>query len=121
MYLTGSELITAERYEQLLKHGRTIAKDVKYNTKNELLIAAEELLISCSNKNYPTDTRSLGYMAPPGWDKDIFVKMMQKPVKGRLIIAGALIAAELDRLHYIEHENNSNEQLQENHYGSTNG
>lgn len=35
---------------------------------------------------------------PENWDKAIFDKMISKPWKQRLIIAGALIAAEIDRI-----------------------
>ena len=37
---------------------------------------------------------------PNGWDQEIWEKMIRKPHQERLIIAGALIAAELDRLNY---------------------
>lgn len=39
---------------------------------------------------------------PTGWDKSIWAKMCSKSYKERLIMAGALIAAELDRLTSIE-------------------
>ena len=35
--------------------------------------------------------------APHGWDKELFEKMVDKPHIERLTIAGALIAAEIDR------------------------
>ena len=36
------------------------------------------------------------------WDEDLWQKMCNKSYKDRLIIAGALIAAEIDRLQSIE-------------------
>jgi len=93
---TGIELITQERAEQILKHGRTVDLDVKQNTKGELSFAAA--LLSCPNPE------SMGYNSnsdlgkPEKWDKEVFKHMMSKTYKERLIIAGALIAAEIDRL-----------------------
>ncbi len=37
-------------------------------------------------------------LPPEGWNKELHNKMMNKPYKDRLIIAGALIAAEIDRI-----------------------
>ncbi len=39
---------------------------------------------------------------PKEWDKTITEKMLNKNYKQRLVIAGALIAAEIDRLELIE-------------------
>lgn len=42
-------------------------------------------------------------MNPPSfWDKALWKRMIEKPEKERLIIAGALIAAEIDRIQYVE-------------------
>jgi len=47
----------------------------------------------------PCPKKCHNYQLPPnGWDVDIYKKMRNKSYKERLIIAGALIAAELDRL-----------------------
>ncbi len=86
---TGIELIAKERQEQIEKHGRTLAHDKEININGELLIAARRL-IARSDGAYPTP--------PNGWDKTIWDKMLAKSHKDRLIIAGALIAAEIDRL-----------------------
>jgi len=85
---TGIELITEERIEQVEKHKRTITKDILNNPNGELMAAARLLL-------YPDATAS---QAPNNWDKIIWNRMRNKTVRQRLIIAGALIAAELDRL-----------------------
>ena len=88
---TGIELIKKEREEQIIKHGRTTEKDVQQNGSYQLAIGASKLLA------YPAECHN--YQLPPdGWDVDIYKKMRDKPYKERLIIAGALIAAELDRL-----------------------
>ena len=85
---TGIELINDERDEQLgPKHNRTIEYDVRVNELRQLSRAAAELI---GDKKY--------YSTPNGWDNQLWEKMTKKSYKKRLIIAGALIAAEIDRL-----------------------
>jgi hypothetical protein len=88
---TGIELIAEERNEQIVKHGRSVQADIKNNRSFQLVIAAKKLLESPGETPYSTK-------APIGWDLDIWVNMAFKPYKERLIIAGALIAAEIDRI-----------------------
>ena len=78
------------------KHGRTVEQDVKLNTENQLSIAASWLSIGFKAPECPT---------PKWWDKTIWDKMLNKSRKERLIIAGALIAAEIDRIQAIETTN----------------
>lgn len=97
---TGIELIVQERNEQLEKHGRTIEADLKFNGHGQLSEAAS---ILTATDLHPSEAKAY---CPSGWDIDGFEYMMSKPYKQRLIIAGALIAAEIDRLQRIEeHEN----------------
>lgn len=93
---SGAELIAIERQEQIDKHGRTIERDVKENTNNELAIAAMLLL-----DKYPS---AVGF--PENWDQELVQKMISKPYKDRLIIAGAFIAAEFDRVEILTKNNN---------------
>ena len=93
---TGIELITIERQEQIEKHGRTIEKDVLENTTEELSFGAA--LLCCPDPTAMGFDPASGEGRPEKWDKPIWIKMMSKPYKDRLVIAGALIAAELDRL-----------------------
>ncbi len=89
-------MIAKERQEQIEKHGRTIAKDVIENKEAQLSFAAA--LLSCPNpKSMGFDPNS-NVGRPEKWDKKIFNHMMSKSYKDRLVIAGALIAAEIDRL-----------------------
>ena len=91
MAQTGIELIVQERKEQIEKHNRTIEQDVRKNGSYQLAIGASKLLA------YPAECHN--YQLPPnGWDVDIYKKMREKAYKERLIIAGALIAAEIDRI-----------------------
>jgi hypothetical protein len=95
---TGIELITQERYEQLTKHNRSIQQDVIYNSSFEkpLTKAASALTVEVGNR------LATAAMKPENWDQEMWDKMMGKPYKERLIIAGALIAAEIDRVQAIE-------------------
>lgn len=90
---TGAELIAIERQEQIEKHGRTIERDVKENTEGELAYFAGVLCHERSN-----EVEEVMNYLPPKWDRELCRKMLNKPYKERLIIAGALISAEIDRL-----------------------
>lgn len=87
--MTGSELISQEREEQIKKHGRSIEDDINENEDGQLSLAARIL-------SQPTieDAQGPPYM----WDSPIWYKMIKKSYKERLIIAGALLAAEIDRM-----------------------
>ena len=85
---TGIELIAAERQEQFTKHERTIERDVKENPNGELIDGA----IACLTGNEGN--------FPINWDNNFTQNVVYKPIKERLIIAGALIAAEIDRINY---------------------
>lgn len=99
---TGIELIAKEREEQINKHGYTKEQDLMYQS-NELLQATSGILGLPRTGTKSTVSMSIMSLTPPtGWDKFIWAKMCSKPYKERLIIAGALIAAELNRLNAIE-------------------
>lgn len=95
---TGIELIAKEREEQITKHVRTIANDVKNNKNGELSFAAA--VLSCPNPLAMGASPVNNYSCPSGWDVKMWNKIFKKPYKDRLIIAGAFIAAEIDRLQY---------------------
>jgi len=82
--LTGIEEIAKERKEQIQKHGFSIDHDVNYYTEGQLVDAAVGLLTDNSN-------------APDNWNVAQYNKMIGKSGIEKLIIAGALIAAEIDR------------------------
>jgi hypothetical protein len=94
---TGIELIADERKEQIEKHRYTIEHDRLNNSQQELSHAARALLRDKVRLNSSFDD---GY--PFAWRDNYkaWAKMAFKPYKERLIIAGALIAAELDRLQF---------------------
>ena len=93
---TGIELITEERLEQIQKHGRTLEYDANYNDNGQLIEAASILL----TPNLQHAELEYDPNCPFGWDDDIWEHIIEKSYKDRLIIAGALIAAEIDRLSY---------------------
>jgi len=101
--MNGIELIAKEREEQLKKHGISVKNDahfnslMQYNGMTPLPIAVVGLLDDSFNH------------VPSHWDKRILKKMRNKPYKERLIIAGALLAAEIDRLQYLEGQEENNE------------
>lgn len=90
---TGIELIADERNEQINKHGITTAKDLVDNPRMQLADAAAVLITPL----IITPRKRLSLM-PSHWDDVICLKMCAKSHTERLIIAGALIAAEIDRI-----------------------
>lgn len=91
MKQSGIELIGQERKEQIEKHGRTIEHDIIINDKGQLIDAVIGIL-----------DEHVEHKIPEGWDIDICHYMARKPYLDRLIIAGALIAAEIDRINYLK-------------------
>jgi len=86
--MTGVELIANERKEQIEKHGRTVARDYAENSNEQLVDAATAII-----QRNPI-------FWPNGWDGDVYAKIRKKERKEQLIIAGALIAAEIDRMNF---------------------
>ncbi len=85
----GIELISIERAEQIEKHGRTPERDVIENDGYQLRQAAQKII----------DVPKVRYNGKPkGWDQYIWGKICDKDYVQRLTIAGALIAAEIDRV-----------------------
>lgn len=91
---TGIELIEQERKEQIEKHGFLVGANDEYYQKNELVDAAMYALTQ-DRKHYPES-----------WEFWFHDKMVEKERRmsehefwiERLKIAGALIAAEIDRV-----------------------
>lgn len=97
---TGVDLITDERKKQIKKHGFTAEHHAlnseKWYSRFQLQTAAKYLL----DEDIPES--ELRIKVPINWDVDWFERLNKRERKERLVIAGALIAAELDRLNYIE-------------------
>lgn len=86
----GIQLIAKERNEQINKHHRSLEYDKGLNTKRELISGVIALIGEEDNCN-PLEF-------PEQWDTKLVLHMSEKEYKERLIIAGALIAAEIDRI-----------------------
>lgn len=100
---TGIELITEERQKQITKHGFTAEHHAlnsdKWYKENQLQEAAFFLLDESAS---PEELKN---RVPKNWDYTWFYDLNHRERKERLIIAGALIAAELDRLEFISNNN----------------
>jgi len=84
---SGIELIAEERQEQIEKHGFSVEDDAEYYQKNELIKAA----LFCIDNSV--------FEWPFYWQEKFRDKILNKRDQiERLKIAGALIAAEIDRL-----------------------
>ncbi|MDI9256343.1 hypothetical protein [Flavobacterium sedimenticola] len=95
MKKSGIELISDERQKQIEKHGFTgehHANHPEWYDNRQLIQAAETLLMP--------EIRSC--FIPVNWDVEWFERLCKKSYKERLIIAGALIAAEIDRLESLK-------------------
>lgn len=95
---TGIELIVQERKEQIEKHNRTVEHDVHSNDQGQLRFAADFIISYIKFSPNPDNFK------PEGWDIDYWSKLCKKSYRERLIIAGALIAAEIDRLQFKDEE-----------------
>ncbi|MEP2445610.1 MAG: hypothetical protein ABJI69_00155 [Balneola sp.] len=83
--MTGITKIQKERKDHLTKHGYTAEHDDQY-TKEELLDAA----LFCITGDMSN--------APVSWHDEFYRKVFRKCRVDQLAVAGALIAAEIDRL-----------------------
>lgn len=92
---TGVELIADERKEQIEKHGYSIRDDKEYNTSFEFPLTKVASALSIDDNGNRLAKEA---MKPSNWNQESWDKMMSKTYKERLIIAGALIAAEIDRI-----------------------
>lgn len=86
---TGVELIAEERQEQIEKHKWDIEHDACYH--NEELITAALFCIDPWRFEWPW-----------GWIENFRTKIRYKNRINQLKVAGALIAAEIDRLQYYQ-------------------
>lgn len=100
---TGIELIADERQHQINKHGFTgehHANHPEWYDKGQLLQAAEQLI-----SRHPIERDSY----PENWDDDWFTDLLCRGYDERAIIAGALIASELDRRNALKEKEATHE------------
>src|SRR5688572_10498777 len=98
--LTGVELIARERQEQIEKHGFSVIHDAEYYQNFELLQAA----LFCIDQTIPEGYGLKTYKPwPEGWGEKFKHKILAKDVIGQLKVAGAFIAAQIDKLQSEQH------------------
>ena len=87
--MNGAELIAKEREEQIEKHGWTAVHDDAHRAGD--LVHAAAWILAVFNSNLPQDIE---------WprEEDFARKILNHDHQERLAIAGALIAAEIDKL-----------------------
>lgn len=97
--MSGAELIAAERQRQMDVEGWTPTHDDDHE-RGELLIASKAYIEAALNVN---DQHGVGYELPPyDWPWDVtYWKPSSDPIRN-LVKAGALIAAEIDRLQRVD-------------------
>lgn len=110
---TGVQLIADERqFKQIERHGFTAehhANNPQWYANGQLISAAHMI------SEYDADDE-ISYlyrdMPPLNWDKEWWQRLCDQPKMDRLIMAGAFIASEIDRLNYLKaNENQSSESL----------
>lgn len=90
--MTGTEMIANEREEQIIKHGYTLEHDRDIETNGGLIDGAQYLL-----RNYSGYEDNSKYF-PEKWMDYTKEKFDMKGDIETLTVAGALIAAEIDRI-----------------------
>lgn len=94
---SGVELIADERQEQITKHGWTPQHDRQTHYDGELVLAALALLHPSTNPIFLTE------LGAPEWAINIrlYKERCENGEIELLKVAGALIAAEIDRLNNV--------------------
>ncbi len=99
--VSGAMEILEERYEQLEKHGYTTQFDIDKNGGFQLIEMAQALM-----NPYTPSIEEIIKKMPDGLQQGMtdkeWCRMMQKSFQERLRIAGALIAAQIDREKALE-------------------
>ncbi len=95
--MDGADWIKNEREEHVPKHGYTEDHDDEWNSHGELAQAAGYLIGEVvAFPHHWDDTFCASY--PAAWDPSHKEKFDEKSDIEKLVVAGALIAAEIDRL-----------------------
>lgn len=91
---TGIELFTEEREKQIYKHGFTGEHHFNHpEWYNERQIIQAATLLTLEDLRQNT-------WYPKNWDGKWFYELCNRPYSERLVISGALIASEINRLTY---------------------
>lgn len=95
----GIDQIIEERHKHFIKE-RTIAKDVAFNSNNELISAIMMLAakIGFNRTGQLMPNEAFNDLRPETWDKGKCLKYVQRAEIEQLKMIGAFAAAEIDRL-----------------------
>lgn len=99
--MTGIERIAAERKRQIEAEGWTAAHDLQHRHGELAMVACAYALPWAIDINGEYDCDSERLFRASGW-ADKYYKSLRQPRLRQLEIAGALIAAEIDRQLMIE-------------------
>lgn len=94
--MTGAQIISKERQNQIDERNFTPAYDSKVNLLGQLVFASAYITVE------PMTDSVIADFCPSGWGKDYWAAICQKSYKDRLKLAGSFLAAELDRLRFDE-------------------
>jgi len=100
---TGIEIIAQERqFKQIEKHGFTAEHHASHPEwyGNGQLISAAHMISAYDENESPEDLYR--ELCPLNWDLVWWQKLCDETLLRRLAMAGAFIAAEIDRLKYLE-------------------
>lgn len=98
-YNDGIDLISKERIEQRVIHGYSTPKDAEYKN-NELILLAMYCLMNDNSKRDNLESFLFYDENGPKFSNKLLLKLKDKSKYSKLIVAGALIAAELDSMIY---------------------
>lgn len=98
----GVEAFRVERIKQIMK-GHTVESDAEHNNDYELSIGAQ-LIAFTPNEGMDMTDRYEMLVKLTGWEPYFCETVLEKDYKDRLRIAGALLAAEYDRIIYLENK-----------------
>jgi hypothetical protein len=99
---TGIELISNER-QRVIGLGVTVEHDVE-NNANKQLIEAISLLVADGGRDVQDNFlyEKMRLEAPPsGWNPKAWEELSKSDYTSRLIAAGQMIAAEIDRINHV--------------------
>lgn len=102
----GLRLFTDERVKHF-NEGRTLDKDIEQNNNHQLVNIARFLLLQVNpSTTFQEMTLSTLCQLCPNWDKEVLSSYVKSDYKTRLVIAGALLSAELDRIVFVNDQLN---------------
>lgn len=93
---TGLSLVVSERLRVLQNINRGRANDLWLYQDKQLVRVAKDILYLSKKPSL------MSFLNPCNWDKKTWDKMIHSSYKRRLVIAGQLIVAELDRIITME-------------------